>query len=543
MAAGAHGDTRQSNRGRRPEWRGGGRGHDGWAGPGVTAQADGGLGGNTATGRRGAGRQRDAGDGRTDGHELVGVEEFGDVARCGSGKLKCSLVALALGDDLPLTHVIALGHEPVHNHDLLIGGAGSRGLDHQHALGGNRMGYLNLEAADHAGHGGHHIGDRWQQFDLVDVVVGYQGVGTGDAPRGELALEVIGHRCHHLASKSPGEIVFVHHHQATRTGRAGDDGLAVPWGDASQVDEIDAHGGCIEDVGRALGDWHRGAPGHDGHVVTPARVGCATGWHRARVTDGRRGARGVIQARFGVQDERGPVALERSRQHARGVRSRARHGHVEPGDVGECGFHCLRVEGPKARPVRAARGKHDDRGRPCAGGAPVNGGQLGCDLVKRQWKEVGELHHGHWAPTGHGTADCRAHDRRLAEGGIGDAAGELRGEPTGETEYVALGVLDVLPEDRHAGVVGQTGAQHLTHGLEHGVRRAAGFGRVLKRACDEIGVNGGGCRPCGGGIGGREHQRCRSTHFGLYFGVECREVGHRYAFGHQVVAHEHDGVA
>ena len=66
-------------------------------------------------------------------------------------------------------------------------------------------------------------------------------------------------------------------------GGAGDDRLAVPWGDASQVDEIDAHGGGIEDVGRALGGTQQtGHPGQGRALAPRAKSGRLAHRHHRR---------------------------------------------------------------------------------------------------------------------------------------------------------------------------------------------------------------------------------------------------------------------
>ncbi len=335
----------------------------------------------------------------------------------------------------------------------------------------------------------------------------------------------------------------MHHHEAAGARGAGHDCLDVPWGDAAQVDEVDAHARGIQHSGRALGDGGGGPPRDQRHVVAAIAhrgVPGNDGAHRALCA---RGAGGVVEARLRVQDERGALAVERGLKRPRGIVCRAGHDHVEPGDVGERGLHRLRVERPKAGAIGAARGQYHHGRRPAAIGAPVHGGQLCGDLVERQRQEVCELHHRNGATPGERAADGRAHDGRLAERRVGDAPGELRGQPAGQPEHIALGVLDVLAHQRHAVVCRQAVAQHVAHGLEHGAGRSLRLGRGGAGARDDLGRHRRDRARGRGGVGRLEGPRRRGTHLGLDLAIEGHQVGGGHALGHQVLAKRRDGVA
>ena len=335
----------------------------------------------------------------------------------------------------------------------------------------------------------------------------------------------------------------MHHHEAPRARGAGGDGLHVPGGDAAQVDEVHAHSRGIEHRGRALGDGGGGAPRHDGDVIAAVAHRGVAGHHGpVRALHARRAQR-VVEAGLRVQDERGPIAVEGGLEHARGILRGAGHGHVEPGDVGEGGLHRLGVERAEAGPVGAAGGEDHHGGRPCAGRAPVDGGQFRRDLVVGEREEVGELHHRHRAPSREGAADRGADDGRLAEWRVGDPPGVGGRQPSREAEHVALGVLDVLARERYPLVGLQAPRQHVAHGLEHGARGSVGQLGGRAGARDHVGGHRADGPPrCHGVVRGDGPGRGRA-HLGLHLAVEGHEVVGRHTLGDQVVAERCDGVA
>jgi hypothetical protein len=81
--------------------------------------------------------------------------------------------------------------------------------------------------------------------------------------------------------------------------------------------------------------------------------------------------------------------------------------------------------------------------------------------------KVGKLHEGDGVTARECLAGGETEDGVFRQWGIVHLFGEIGGESTGETKYIAFGIFDILPEQGGFPIFGEPRFEGFAHGFEH----------------------------------------------------------------------------